>query len=820
MNFLKVAKDDISSILKNRFIRVSIIAIIVVPLLYSLLYLYAFWDPYSKLEDLNIAVVNKDIGTVMNGEEVNYGKDFEDELRSNNEIGWVFTSEEDANEGLEGTKYYAKVIIPEDFSKKVISAKDGKPEVAKIEFITNDKKNFLASQINSKVEVELKSKLNSKISGNYIEVAFDSLYEAKDGLVQAADGSNKLYDGLSTLNEKVPELSDGVNKLSDGSSQLVNGQVTLNEGIDKLSQGSSALTEGLSELYNKVPSLSNGVSALDKGTNELKNGIDSAASGSNLLADGSSNLYSAYTGKVVPAVEALKNGANQLNSSLEAGRENISKLSQGSTLISNSSDEVSNGYTAIDNGINTLILGVTESSNANLTVEQLLNQANSTEDINVKNQLITKALEITTAINEKSKESQAALTALAEGSNKFKSSLNQYTEGAKSLANGTNTLINSVSQVQGGVSSISTGLNTLYSSLEPSSSEFGQGLKAIADNTKNLNDGLNKLYAGANKINQGTQALSSSIPSLESGVTQLYNGSKELNNGTNQLASGSNKLLDGQKELNNGVETLTSAVPELSDGVNKLYDGSKELATKLDEGAEKIENGLVNSAKDMGEFGSQAVDMKFEAINSIPNYGTGFAPYFIPLSLWIGAIMMFFIISPKVKDEENLSKFDKTVGKYLSYSFVGVLQALLVSFVVVLLGLQTTNIVAYVLMNIFLSLVFIAIIQCLISLLGDAGRLLAIVLLILQLTACAGTFPLEVVPRFFKVLNPFMPFTYAVEALREVISSDVISYSILGKDIAILAGILIVFLTISITLRNVGEKISAKIEGRKEAVEM
>lgn len=820
MNFLKVAKDDISGILKNRFIRVSIIAIIIVPLLYSLLYLYAFWDPYSKLEDLNIAVVNKDTGAVMDGENVNYGKDFEDELRSNSEIGWIFTSEEEANEGLEGKHYYAKVVIPEDFSKKVVSAKDGKPEVAKIEFTTNDKKNFLASQINSKVEVELKSKLNSKISGNYIEVAFDSLYEAKDGLTQAADGSNKLYDGLSKLNEKVPELSDGANKLSDGSSQLVDGQVTLNDGINKLSKGSSALSEGLSELYSKVPTLSNGVSALENGTNELKNGVQSAASGSKLLADGSNNLYSAYTGKVVPAVEALKNGANQLNVSLEAGKESISKLSEGSTLISNSSDAVSNGYTAIDNGINTLISGVTESSKANLTVEQLLNQANSTDDVNVKNQLIAKALEITKAVNEKSKESQSSLIALTEGSNKFKSSLNQYTEGAKSLANGTNTLINSVSQVQGGVSSIYTGLNTLYSSLEPSSSEFGQGLKAIVDNTVVLNTGLNKLSVGATKINEGTQALNSNIPSLASGVTQLYNGSKELNNGTEQLATGSNKLLDGQKELNTGITTLTSAVPELKDGVNKLYDGSKELATKLDEGAEKLDNGLVNSAKDMGEFASKAVDMKFEAINAIPNYGTGFAPYFIPLSLWIGAIMMFFIISPKVKDEENLSKFDKTVGKYLSYSFVGVLQALLVSFVVLLLGLHPTNTVSYVLMNIFLSLVFIAIIQCLISLLGDAGRLLAIVLLILQLTACAGTFPLEVVPKFFRVLNPFMPFTYAVEALREVISADAISYSILGKDIAILAAMLIVFLSISVTLRNVGERISAKIEGRKEAVEM
>ena len=79
MNFLRIAKEDIKGILKNRFIRVSIVAIIVVPLLYSLLYLYAFWDPYSKLEDVHVAVVKNDKSTTMEGEKVNYGKKIEDE---------------------------------------------------------------------------------------------------------------------------------------------------------------------------------------------------------------------------------------------------------------------------------------------------------------------------------------------------------------------------------------------------------------------------------------------------------------------------------------------------------------------------------------------------------------------------------------------------------------------------------------------------------------------------------------------------------------------------------------------------------------------
>ena len=326
MNFLKIAGEDIKSIFKNRFIRVSIIAIIVVPLLYSLLYLYAFWDPYAKLEDVHIAVVNKDEGTILDGAKVNYGKDVEDELKNNKEIGWKITSEEDANKGLEGKEYYAKVVIPEDFSSNVISAKEGTPQVAKVDFISNDKKNFLASQINSKVEAELKAKITKKISSNYVEVAFDSLYEAKDGLTQAADGSKQIYDGLSTMNEKVPTLVDGANKLGDGSSQLLGGQVTLNDGIGTLIGGAKALNSGLGQVYEKVPTLSDGVNALAKGTGDLKSGISEASSGANQLSDGSKNIYNAYTGKIYPAVGQLKAGANELNSGLSAGQEDIAKL--------------------------------------------------------------------------------------------------------------------------------------------------------------------------------------------------------------------------------------------------------------------------------------------------------------------------------------------------------------------------------------------------------------------------------------------------------------------------------------------------------------
>ncbi|GAB6168339.1 YhgE/Pip domain-containing protein [Clostridium carnis] len=860
MNFLKIAGEDIKSIFKNRFIRVSIIAIIIVPLLYSLLYLYAFWDPYAKIEDVPVAVVNLDKGATMDGDKVNYGKDIEDELRNNTQVGWKITNKEDADSGLEGKDYYAKVVIPKDFSENIISAKEGAPEVANIDFVTNDKRNFLAAQINSKVEAELKASVVKKITENYVKVTFDNLYDAKDGITKAADGSKQLHDGVTTLNDKVPELVDGVKKLDDGSNALLSGQGDLNNGINKLSNGANELAgglgtlnggvnqlnSGLSQVYGKVPTLSNGVNKLYGGSGLLKDGLGTANNGSKLLADGTNKLYQGYLTEVYPSVGALKAGANTLNSKLAEGQEEIALLSDGAKRVGPGTDKLvagvgaaKDGYQAINDGTNKLIMSVSDSGKAVNAMKGALDKGLASGTVEEKNAAINQALQVIAKMQKDMADGSGDIAKLQAGLINYNNSIAQlntktqeYSGLVKGFAGGTAKLISNVSNVSAGVQQLSGGLDKLYAGLDPNTGKFGAGLKAVQQNTSGLSVGLTKLNEGATDLNNGLGELNSNIPALSNGVTALYSGSKALVDGSSKLAAGSNelaaglssakdgssKLLNGQGQLNNGIGELNSKVPELKDGANKLFDGTKELNEKLTEGADKMKDGLVNSSEVMGEFVSEPVDMAFNAVNKVPNYGTGFAPYFIPLSLWIGAIMMFFVIPSTIKDDKEMSKFDKVVGKYLSYSFVGVLQAVLVSVVVLMLGLKPTSVTAYVLTNIFLSLVFVAIIQCLISLLGDAGRLLGIVLLIVQLTSCAGTFPLEIVPNFFKAMNPFMPFTYAVEALREVISADVINYSILGKDIAILAVALVVFLGISVALKNVGERIAQKIEGRKSDI--
>ena len=843
MDIFKIAGKDLKRIAKNRFVIISVLAIIVVPMLYSLLYLDAFWDPYAKLEAVPIAVVNLDKGAILDGDSVNYGTKILDELKGNSDIGWRITDEKDALDGLNGKKYYAVVNIPEDFSKNIISAKEDTPKVANITFTCNEKRNFLAAQINSKVQSELKANITETISDNYVTVAFDSLYKAKDGMKTASDGSKRIKDGIDKLNDKVPTMSDGVNGIYNGSNTLTDAQRQLNVGLGTLSKGVGALNTGASSLNAGVSQLDNGISALNGKVPELTKGISS-------IATGSGKLFDSYNNKLLVGVKKVNDGLNTLNTSFDQGKDDINKLLIGTKTISEKSPELIKGAngiklysTPVNGEYSKVIAGSTKlNEGINKTIEEtqfvsgeVKSIADSVNEMVKANPSIAadpnmqKIIGSLTKLDGKKADMEKGLTELSEGGNNLSSGINNFNEkalkplisdtnklanstleyatGANSAAQGTQMLIGKFGQAKGAVGMLSEGTNNLYNSMELSNKEgFGYGLATISQGTNMLNSKVPELSGGINQLAVGSSQLKNGTKTLADSLGQLAGGARNLQ-------SGSSSILEGQVKLNEGITELHSGMPELTDGVPKLHDGSTELSNKLHDGVNEMNDGLVNSSDVMGGFVSKPMNLDIKPINPVPNYGTGFAPYFIPLSLWIGAIMMFFVIPTKVdKEDQEASNVSKALGKFIVFGLVGILQALLVSFIVlVILGLKPTNVAAFIGINIFLSLVFVGIVQCLILLLGDAGRLISIIFLILQLTGCAGTFPLEVVPKFFKIINPFMPFTYAVESLREVISSTVINYSVIGKDFGILALILVIFLIICTMFREKGEKLAEKI---------
>lgn len=814
MNFFKVVKGDLRAMVKSRLFRISLIGIIIVPVLYSLLYLKAFWDPYGSLDNLPIAVVNLDEGSTVDGEKVNYGDDVIDSLKDNDSVKWSFVSKDEAYDGLKGDKYYAIFQIDKDFSEQMLSAKSGTGKKATMEYICNEKKNYLAAQISSKIESSLKEQVQSSITKSYVEGAFDNLYEVKDGMVDAADGSSQLTDGLQTVNDSVPELADGVNKLGSGSNELYAGQNSLNQGI-------FALNSGLKEASTKASALS-GVSELSAGASQINSGLNTAYSSSNVLANGINSLYSNYTNKIYPAINQLASGSSQLDNALKSNAASLTQLSQGATAIKNSSqavnagvDTISAGYSQVKAGTEKLISSAGQTSDVMNKLAATLSSSNlsDSDKINSALAILSQYSQATSGSAEQLQELQQGLDSLNTGLNTYSTSVKQYTAGASAVADGANQLVTSVGDASNAVDQINTGLNSLNTALttkDANNKNYGDYFKDLNNGQGALTGGLSTLYNGSTALQNGIDTANAKIPTLLSGLNQLYDGSSSA-------LTGSNKLLAGQKELNDGIQTLSSKVPTLTDGVKKLYDGSTELTSALTDGSAKLQDGLVNSSKDMADFVSDAVDLQVNPINEVGGYGAGFAPYFMNLSLWVGAIMMYFVISLGNNDEDkNVSKFSKVFGKFVTSSIVGVAQAILVGLAIMAIGLRPEHLLAYFGSLIFLSLVYISIVQLCITLFGDAGRLLAIVLLVLQLASCGGTFPIELVPKIFQTLNPFMPFTYGVSIIREVIAAVNISGSLMAKDFAILTAVLVVAIAVTTLLKGCGERFNNAFDSGKQ----
>ncbi|MGB3368974.1 MAG: YhgE/Pip family protein, partial [Acidaminobacteraceae bacterium] len=355
---------------------------------------------------------------------------------------------------------------------------------------------------------------------------------------------------------------------------------------------------------------------------------------------------------------------------------------------------------------------------------------------------------------------------------------NDAVEGLDKITDGSHQLKKNMPKFEGAVtllSKYSGYLNQNVEKLNEKVPDLEQGMALIDDNVVKLNSGVLKLHGASEKMLEGAKELNEKVPDLQIGIELIGEGSSKIEDGIIKLHSASGTL-------NDGVATLNSKMPDLIDGVNAIYDGTGTLASQLSEGSDKIADAVVVDGNAMSAYIANPVVVESNAIFGVENYGTGFSPYFIALALWVGALTMFFII-PDTRKEGDSAR-DYIFGKYFTYATVGIIQAVILSIVILAIGLKPTNYIIYFMFNIMLSLVFIAIMQCLIYLFADAGRLGATIFLLLQLTSSGGTFSVELVPMFFQKVSPFMPFTYAVNGLREIISG--INNAVLFKSTFVL----------------------------------
>lgn len=348
-----------------------------------------------------------------------------------------------------------------------------------------------------------------------------------------------------------------------------------------------------------------------------------------------------------------------------------------------------------------------------------------------------------------------------------------------------------------GARKASNDLNTVYASLCPSSAtpgpacpELKRAKKAAATaatlaedlNTvvqdqnsdfKTLDKNLAELQKQARRLAKNAPTLAKDLDKAVGDVNALNKGAKEVAKGAGALHTGLASAKTGAGDLDTGVGKLKKGAGTLDGGLLKLSGGSAELAGGLHDGVGKIPDYDKQERDKRTDVMADPVKLASQALHKAPNYGTGFAPYFIPLSLWVGAMVAYMLIQPLNRRAlaAGASAWRIALAGWLPVAAVGVLQVgALMSVLHFALGLEMERSAGTIGFLALVTCCFAAIVQWLNARFGAAGRILVLAFLMLQLTSAGGTYPVQTSPAFFNTIHPYLPMSYVVDGLRRLIT--------------------------------------------------
>lgn len=717
---IKQFGKELAAIGRNPKVLIPVIAVIMIPVLYSALFLGAFWDPYGRLDELPVAIVNADKGAEFGGQTLHIGEDFEKQLKDNKQFDWKFVSKDEATAGLADNTYYMAIEIPEDFSEKTTTLTTDHPTQARLTFMPNESYNFLASQIGNTAVEKMKSMLNKEMTEAYAKTVFAQMEQLVGGIGQASEGAGQLADGTA-------KAKDGAVLIEQNLKQLASGSLTLQDGVAKLAQGSGQLNQGAAGLNAGAANLAGGLAQLSAAQQELGAGAAQLGDGAKSLGTGAAGLSD--------GLSQLSAGSGQLAASSGQAEQAAGKLADGLGKSAAGAAQLDQGAAQLSQGLEQLA-----ASNAQLA-----------QDANFQKLL-------------------ALSKQLSGGMSEAKQAQQQLSEGAKQLHDGTVQLKDGLTAFDGKMKEAATGASQL------------------AAGGQKLADGAAQWIAGMNQFGGKLAEAKEGGAQLAVGAKQLASGAAELNQGMGTLQTNIAPFVDGTKQLENGAQQVAA-------GLVQLDDGSHELSGKLSDASAKT-SGL-KATDSMYDMFAGPVELDVEKVNEVPNYGTGFSPYFLSLGLYVGALLLTIVYSvrePAVRPSSGWSWF---WSKALTLAVVGVIQALIADGALLLiLKLDVKSVPLFILFSILTSVTFMMLIQFLVTVLQNPGRFIAIVVLIFQLTSSAGTFPLELIPAWLQKVTPWLPMTYTVAGFKAVISSG--DYAVMWKNAAILAVFAVLFAALTL----------------------
>jgi len=638
------------AIFKKPTFIIVMIGISLIPALYNIIFLSSMWDPYGQVSDLPVAVVNNDKEASYNGNTMAIGKDMVSNLKENKSLDFHFVDEEEGKKGLEDGDYYMVVTLPSDLSEKAASILTNHPEQMQIDYQTSSGHSFIASKMSDSAMTQLKQNVSTNVTETYTKALFDKMVELKDGMSQAASGSEKLTDGANqlvtgsqTLTTNLHSLADSSLTFSNGTEQFTkglsyyvsgveqlhlglgnfnSGLVTytgavskLDSGLGQLASKSPELVGGINQLYTGVAAYTGGVSQLNTGLNQFSSGVSAYTNGVGNLATGANQL-SNQSATLRMGVEQLSEGIQQLSSKLAASsgkKDQINQLSSGLNQLNQAIQNIDVGDTKQLSSVLSSIVSLSNQMLVSAQSEKATTLANIQSTAAYQSLTSEQQAEISASVSQNSTDSiQSAqsIIALVQGLQGSLENLQNQSSNLSTLKNQANQVLpiastsltglsSGLTEIQGAVTSklvpasqsIASGVNAYTAGVD----KVSQGASQLSEKNSTLTGSLDQLVSGSNTLTQKSSSLTAGVgqlvektPELVSGIEKLSTGSNQLNQKSQELMAGVDKLQSGSGQLADKSSQLLSGASQLENGANKLADGSGKLA----EGGTKLTSGL------------------------------------------------------------------------------------------------------------------------------------------------------------------------------------------------------------------------------------
>ncbi|WP_210603445.1 YhgE/Pip domain-containing protein [Brevibacterium oceani] len=561
-------------------------------------------------------------------------------------------------------------------------------------------------------------------SKNLVSTGGDDPEQA--GLQLRTDDAHNFIVG-QVANTVLTEIKSGLNKTTTAEyvSQVYVGFNDIHSQTEKAATGASDLHDGASDLHDGTGSLVDGTTKLDKGVGTLQTGIID-------LDDGA--------GKLVKGSGDLKNGADTLSESTTEAKNGSKKLADGAGQVADGTGQLRD-----------------VADDATGKADDLKKKADDLVD-GTRPKLQRAEDDFETARTSVNGDVDDRVKKLKE----------KYPDDPD------------VAKLSDDVDTLGGDLDDAHSRAKDAKDKakdledpVKDAVDDVMDKIHDADKKIGKLDDGAQEVATGADDLHSGLVKLDAGAGKLAKGAGDLNDGIVQLKDGTAKAKTGVGDLKDGSSQLVDGSTKLDKGAGKLEDGSSELADGLEDGLKQIPTYDKNDRENRSDVVAVPVDADKVKDNAVDAYGEGLAAFFVSLALWIGGMITYMVLNaiPYRALASSASSSRIAWAGYVPGLLFGAAQVAVLYLVLTFaLDFSAGAWVGTLLFSILVAASFHAVHQLCVAALGGVGRLIALVLLMIQIASAGGTYPVQTAPGIFQAISPFLPMTHAVNGLRTLIA--------------------------------------------------